>query len=52
MDRWDFYFVALAAWRLHPGYLREGAKAPSFEEIAKMVDEMLKEREKWQLSQD
>lgn len=51
MEIWDLYFAQLAAWRLHPGYQREGAKVPSFSEIAEMADEMLKEREKWLLRQ-
>lgn len=46
MDLWDYYFGVLASWRLHPGYLKEGAVAPSFSEIADMVNEMLQVREK------
>lgn len=40
MDFWDLCFMQLVAWRLHPGYLREGAKVPSLEEIADLCDEM------------
>jgi len=46
MTVWDFYFASLVAWRLHPGYLREGAQAPSLEEIADMVDSMCEVRER------
>lgn len=44
MDLWDYYFGVLASWTLHPGYLREGAQAPSLRDIANMVDEMIKVR--------
>lgn len=45
MDLWDMFFMQMASWRLHPGYLREGAKAPSLEEIAEVVNQMMKVRE-------
>lgn len=45
MDLWDIYFMQLASWRLHPGYLREGASAPSLEAIAVMCNEMMAVRE-------
>lgn len=40
MHPWDVYFGTLCGWLLHPGYQREGAKAPSLSEIANLCDEM------------
>jgi len=40
MDTWEFIFIQLVGWRYHPGYLREGAKAPSLDEIEAMADEV------------
>jgi len=45
MDLWDYYFGVLASWLLHPGYLREGTKVPSLEEISDLVDKMIEIRE-------
>ena len=48
----DYYFGCLIAWRQHPGYLREGAKAPSLDEIADIVDEiMIVRKKRWHLSE-
>jgi hypothetical protein len=48
MDIRDLYFLQLAAWLLHPGYLREGAEAPSLDQIADLVDQLIKVRnERW-----
>lgn len=44
MEVWDFYYMQLCGWLLHPGYLREGAKAPSLEEIADLVDKIVEVR--------
>lgn len=45
MGPWDLYFAQLVAWRLHPGYLRDGAKPLSIEECAKLADEMFSVRQ-------
>lgn len=41
MDVWDLYFSSLCAWRMHPGYQREGTIVPSLEECAELADEMV-----------
>jgi len=41
MDLWTFVFVQLCGWRYHPGYLREGAVAPSLEEFAAVADSIV-----------
>lgn len=38
LTRWEFIFTQLCAWRLHPGYTREGTPVPSFVEIMGMAD--------------
>lgn len=38
LTKWEFIFVQLCAWRLHPGYLREGTKVPSLQDIALEAD--------------
>lgn len=50
MDKWDFVFLQLVGWTLHPGYLREGAKAPSLSELADLADRVvaISEDRSWQ----
>lgn len=51
MDRsqlFALYFSGLAGWRFHPGYLREGAKAPSIEECAMIAHKMCDLTEEWE----
>jgi len=50
MDRLDLYFATLAGWMLHPGYLKEGAKAPSLREIFKLAEDMVIIRDEWEHS--
>jgi len=47
MDLWDFLFVQLVSWRLHPGYLREGSHPPSIQEICALTDEIVAARNAW-----
>jgi len=53
MDLWDLAYIQLASWTLHPGYLREGASAPSFEDLAHLTNQLMAAREKikWAQSQ-
>ena len=49
----DFYFASFVAWRLHPGWSREGAAPPTLEEMADLVDQVMEVREKrWPQSQE
>ena len=41
----DVYFASLAGWRLHPGYLRDGAEPPCLEEISSIALDMLRLRD-------
>lgn len=44
MNVWDLYFASLVGMRLHPGFLREGAQAPSLEELAELANQMMEIR--------
>lgn len=46
MSKWEIVFLQLVAWTLHPGYLREGAKAPSLSELAELTTKVVQEMEK------
>lgn len=40
-DLFVVYFAGLVGWRMHPGYLRPGAAAPSVEECAALALRMV-----------
>ncbi len=46
MEIEDFYFMTLVSWRYHPGYQRDGITAPTLDQIANMVDEIIEVRNK------
>ena len=43
---WDDFFNTMVGWTYHPGYYRENATKPTFEECAVMTDEMMVVRAK------
>ncbi len=45
---WDIYFCGLVSMTMHPGFEKENTHRPTLEELAKVADAMLLERErKW-----
>ncbi len=41
---WDGFFGEIVGWTFHPGYYRENATKPSYEDCANVADELMKVR--------